>query len=237
MKKILLIAVLVIAFPLSAWATNWGGDTYYDTDYNITNQGGQGGQGGDGGSAYVKQAQLQVFNPTVKTDVKIMNDVKVMNNVKSSSGAISGAKSDLKFSYTEAEQKLQPQYIPAYNAPILQQGKDGVYQELLPIAGIKVFDPKTEKIKNIIDTINGFPGWRTRLENLYPKLLDNRIEGAKIRYIVFFKDASTGGTIGTGVGSAASFGNADFGANANGGTGYSQATFNREYYILIVEVE
>ncbi len=48
MKKIFsLVVVLLFALVLNAGATSWGDVYNYDTDYNITNQGGQGGDGGN----------------------------------------------------------------------------------------------------------------------------------------------------------------------------------------------
>ena len=196
-----------------------------------------GGQGGDA-NVDVKSINTNINTNSAKADATAnatavqgqmqgqiaVGSVETSVNVKGTS-----------FSYTEAEEKLQPTNVPAYNAPIMQ-GKDGIYK-ILPIEGIIEFNPSTDKIKTIIDTINGFPGWRTRLENLYPTLLNNKVEGDNIRYIIFYKDASTGGSVGTGAGGSASFGNSfDFGATATGGTGYSQATFNREFYILIVTI-
>jgi hypothetical protein len=138
--------------------------------------------------------------------------------------------------YAERDIVDTPQVIPM-DIPILQSGKIGDYTASLPkIKGLTKLGPN-DTIINVIEVYSGWFMSRIRLEDLEKKLIATKIEGAKIRYSVKFKDSATSGGIGGGASVANATMNGVTSAAGSVVPGYHASTANPQFIITYYEVE
>jgi hypothetical protein len=120
--------------------------------------------------------------------------------------------------------------------PMYQNGRVSNWNDWLeiPIAGA-TYLKKGEVVTKVLKVVSGIPGWRVRIEDVLSKIIDNKIDGPKVRYFILQKGAVTSGGInllsaasvpmGSGIGSGAA------------PLGYTESVQNPQYVITFVEIQ
>ena len=137
-----------------------------------------------------------------------------------------------------------PDNVKVLTAPAVTPLEIGVYQNgkvsnwndwpEIPIQGM-TYLKKGEVVVKVLKVINGFPGWRVRIEDVLSKIIANKIIGPNVRYFVQSKGAVTGGGINLLPAASGPIGN----GMGTGATpmGYTESVQNPQHVIQIVEVE
>jgi len=135
----------------------------------------------------------------------------------------------------EVRQLTTPDARPV-EIPILQNGSVSNWNEYpeIPIDGA-TYLKKGEVVVKVLSVLKGWPLWRIRAENVLPKIIDNKIEGSKVRYFVIKKSAVTG--LGLSVAGAASGPVGDGLGTVSAPIGWTSSTRDDEYYITFVEIK
>jgi len=126
--------------------------------------------------------------------------------------------------------------VDTLDIPIYQNGKVSNWNDWpeIPIKGM-TYLKRGEVVVRVLKVLSGIPGWRIRLENVLPELIDNKIEGPKVRYFIQVKDARTSGGFNLLSAASASVGNG-MGTGA-APMGYTESTANPQHIITFVEIQ
>jgi len=134
------------------------------------------------------------------------------------------------------ERILVPPEAHPINIPIYQNGKITNWNDYLeiPIEGA-TYLKKGEVVKKVITVLKGNPLWRIRAEDVLSKIIDNKIEGEKVRYFVIKKGSVSG--IGFSPGGAASAPIGNGMGTVIAPLGFASSTVDDEFYITFVEIK
>jgi len=215
--------------------------------------------GNDRGPTFISQGQGQsqtqsmssnisvnpIFSPKVETTVKNENKNTNLNtNVNKNSNENSnlnlvgvGNLNSSSVSIVKERELLAAPQIAPWELPAYQNGKIGDYTANLPnFKGLTKLTGK-DIVVSVIKVVNGSWLSRIRLEDLEKELIDNKVDGEKVRYTVRFKDSVSTGGIGGGAGGSVA--NTDGLSSGTGSIlpGYHSSTHNPQFIITFYEVE
>lgn len=189
-------------------------------------------------------ADVDVSNKNTNTNTNINSNSNRNENNNTNVNANKNENTNTATSYnslsiTNERELFNGNFGGQFEIPIYQQGKIGNYTKAIPaIKGlVKLAD--NEVILEVLDVVDGIPGWRVRLEDVAVKLIAYRddYKDKKVRYYVEFKDAVTA----VGAGGNSSIGGSMDNGLMSGGLGimpgFHENVHNPRFIIYFVEVE